>query len=392
MEKGEFDIAKLIANFLYGKIDDKDTSRLQEWISMSESNREIFNRLSDESYKREKAGRLKTFDVEQAWRKIAHQRAELKQSTTKKSGKVVYIRLLRVAAAVILLLSGVYSIYNYTSKSELKSIEFKTEYEAQLKLSDGTLVDLTAVDGEIALGSGAAKVQNSKDLLIYDNQQESVTNILEYNEVTVSFGRGYKVVLSDGSVVHLNSLSKLSFPVNFSSGVREVSLDGEAYFEVAKDETRPFIVKTDMLDVTVLGTSFNMSSYKDDNNLVTTLVEGSVKISSSNFEEISLLPNEQLSFNKESKSVSKEIVDVSYYTAWKDGSFRFKDIKLEDLMKIVQRLYNVEVVFNGRDIKEYMIGCNISRYEKIDPVLRIIEANGKFKAKMEGRVITISKN
>jgi len=392
MEKEQFEIAKIIADYLSGKISDKEMIKLHQWIALSESNRELFDRLSDENFRKEKGEKLKSFDIEQAWRNITEQMPHLKQTPAVKTGKSIYFRFTRIAAASVLLIAGLYSIYTYTNRGELKTIDFNSRYEAQLKLSDGRVVDLTAIDGEITLGSGSKRVKNSMDILEYNREENlSKPNLTEYNEVAISFGRGYKVVLSDGTLVHLNSLSKLRFPVNFSADSREVYLEGEAYFEVTKDNLRPFIVKTELLDVKVLGTKFNITSYNDDNLLTTTLVEGSVKISSSKFDEVTLSPNEQLSYNKVSSEVAREIVDVSYYTSWKEGSFRFKDIRLEDLMKIVQRLYNVDVIYSDRDIKEYMIGCNINRYEKIDPVLRIIEANGKLNVKIKGRVITISK-
>ncbi len=398
MLKEWFEISRIIADYLSQKIGKADFKKLQKWISLSDDNRELFNRVITPQYQEEKGKKLRAIDIEEAWEKLAQERPQLRgtngfiqQRISHNKNKTIYLNIAKIAAAVIILAGGLYLITTERGSVTLKAPVFESHYEAQLKLSDGRVVDLTAIEGAIQL-SKSEKIENSSNLLIYsgDNKTEEPVK-LEYNEVSVSFGKGYKILLSDGTTVHLNSLSKIKFPVKFSNQNREIFLEGEAYFEVAKESNRPFIVNSGDLQVKVLGTSFNISSYTDENLFQTTLVEGAVKISGSGIEEQVLSPNEQFSYNKISREATKEIVDVSYYTLWKDGIFKFKDIRLEKLMKIVQRLYNVEVVFMEREIQDYQYGCNINRYEELDPILRIIEANGKLKVKIEGRKIIISK-
>lgn len=393
MEKEDFDIAQLIAQFLSGETNKANLMRLQNWASKSESNKEILRKLLDKNYREIKSNKLNKVDVEKAWSSLIERMPELlnKRATNKK--RTVSFKLLKVAAMIVVFLSAFVSIYFLNSRNKLEPIEFDADYTAQLKLSNGKIIDLTSIEGEIALENGEKSIENSNEVLVYSSDNNtSKYEPVEYNEVAVSFGKGYKIILSDNSIVYMNSLSKLKFPVSFSGEKREVFLEGEAYFSVAKNESKPFIVTTNGFSIQALGTSFGVSSYSDDKLFMTTLVEGSVKVSCLMFEPVILTPNEQISFNKETEELSKQTVDVSYFSSWIYGQFRYKDIRLEDLMKIIQRLYNVEVVFSSSDLREYVFGCNINRYEKIEPILRIIETSGNLKIKMKDQVLYVSKN
>lgn len=396
MKENYFDIADLIAKYLSKEIDAESLKRLNEWADKSNSNKIIFDNLQDHNYRERKSHILDSINIEEGWRKIIKQEPNLQINDR----KPLIFGILKLAAAILLVGLLITTFYKPDHRDiiKLEAKKFDVEHPVQLKLSNGNIIDLTSVDGEISAEEGNKSINNNNDVLIYSQNKDSqktkdksIKEETKFNEVSVSFGKGYKIVLSDGTSVYINSLSKISFPVIFPGNKREVFLDGEAYFLVAEDKSRPFIVNTKHYSVEAIGTSFNVSAYSDEAITKTTLVDGAVKVRGSNIKEVVLKPNEQLLYNIQDDEVSKQIVDVSYYIAWTNGRFRFKDIRLEDLMKIVQRLYDVEIIFSDSNIKDYVYGCSINRYDSIEPILRIIEATGKLKTEMKGRVIYIYK-
>lgn len=215
---------------------------------------------------------------------------------------------------------------------------------------------------------------------------------LRYNEVIVPKGGEYQLVLSDGTLVYLNSMTKVRFPERFSEKCREVEVCGEAFFEVTKNKDVPFIVKTGAYEITVLGTKFNVTAYADEHVITTTLVEGAVSISGKCIGEArTLRPNEQLVLDQTSGGVEVRKVDVNYYTAWKDGMFRFRDVRLEEIMRVVERWYDMTVVYEDESVKDLHFGFNMSRLETIEPLLNIFELNGKIKITKEGKVLKIKR-
>ena len=187
------------------------------------------------------------------------------------------------------------------------------------------------------------------------------------------------MTLADGTRVWLNSESELHFPLQFGGEQRIVQLTGEAYFEVAKDAARPFIVKTSHYNIEVLGTRFNVADYDNDMSVHTTLVEGKVAVSGPGVRQRILQPNEQFVLDKNTGKQEIKTVDVSYIVAWKDAGFRFRDVRLEDIMHAIERWYDVTVFYENQEVKDYRFGFNVGRDESIDPILRIFEANGRIK-------------
>jgi len=184
--------------------------------------------------------------------------------------------------------------------------------------------------------------------------------------------------LPDGTKVWLNSSTELTYTVPFSGDERRVRLKGEAYFEVAQNKEKPFIVETDYQDVEVLGTHFNISAYPDDSNVFTTLVEGKVKVNSNANKQVKLLgyllPNDQLVLNKKNNGVYKLDVDTYLYTAWKDGRFAFKNESMESFFKKISRYYNVDVIIMDNSVKKINFTGDLPRYDDITKILNIIEA------------------
>ena len=260
---------------------------------------------------------------------------------------------------------------------------------AILTLADGKVVDLGKTKGGIVEKQSATNIFNQGGNLVYKDSLVQAVEKAVFNKVTVPRGGEFKLTLSDGTVVHLNSETVLSYPVRFAGDTREVELHGEAYFEVAKDAARPFIVKTSHYNIEVLGTRFNVADYDNDVCVHTTLVEGKVAVSGPGVRQRILQPNEQFVLDKNTGKQEIKTVDVSYIVAWKDAGFRFRDVRLEDIMHAIERWYDVTVFYENQEVKDYRFGFNVGRDESIDPILRIFEANGRIKIDRNGKVLRI---
>jgi transmembrane sensor len=191
--------------------------------------------------------------------------------------------------------------------------------------------------------------------------------------------------LPDGSKVWLNSASTLRFPALFSGNTREVELNGEAYFDVAKNPNKPFKVITKDQIVEVLGTQFNINSYSDEETFKTTLIEGSVKIIYKD-RVVLLSPGQQFQPSMKSSKVIE--ADTEEVTAWKNGYFLFKDEDIQSIMRKVSRWYNVDVNYSG-NIPDVGFGGNISRSKDINEVLNVLQLTNAVHFKVEGRRITV---
>jgi len=229
-------------------------------------------------------------------------------------------------------------------------------------------------------------------LFIWQNWKGDTGEVAEMMEVKTSPGMTTSLTLPDGTIVYLNADSKLRFPVKFAEDVRMVELDGEGYFQVAKNESSPFTVKVGEMKVSVLGTEFNILGYKEYGEIQTTLVNGKVEVSSDkNKKNYTLLPGEQAVFNKKDGIIKVSKVDISYAIAWREGLLRFRDRPLREIMDVVARWYDIEIVYEDIEVKEYLFGCNFNRHETILPLLEVLESTGTVHFKIEDKKIIVSK-
>lgn len=265
---------------------------------------------------------------------------------------------------------------------------------ATLILANGKKIILSeAPVGLIAEQTNVSIFKTADGKLVYKanplkniDQKDAIKNA-ELNIVATARGQQYQVVLPDGSKVWLNAASTFTFSTNLVSlNQRKVELTGEAYFEVAKDKTRPFIVKTDKQEVEVLGTHFNVNSYSDELATRTTLLEGSVKVSNRNEQKI-LHPGQESLLGKNGLSIRK--ADTEEAVAWKNGDFIFNNEEFGSILRQVARWYNVEIVDNGNR-KDLHLSGTVSRSKNISVVLKALEVTGKVKFKIEGNRVIVT--
>jgi hypothetical protein len=308
-----------------------------------------------------------------------------------------------VAASLLVILSiGLYFYSNRTfddqktiAKSEIiqqKVIIQPGGDKAVLTLSDGSKIILEDAKKGLLANQAGVSIQKTADGELLYSFAKNMRRIPEanpseviYNKIETPFGGKYQINLPDGSKVWLNSASSLRFPAFFSGKTREVELNGEAFFDVAKNPDMPFKVITKDQIVEVLGTQFNINSYADEESFKTTLIEGSVKVI---YKDRVILLNPGQQFQPSLKSSKVIEADTEEVTAWKDGYFLFKDEDIQSIMRKISRWYNVEVSYSG-EIPDVGFGGNISRSKGIDEVLNVLQLTDAVHFKVEGRRITV---
>ena len=262
---------------------------------------------------------------------------------------------------------------------------------ALLKLYNGKTVvlDSTMKSSLIAHEANVRIEMDSNHLLRYSSHDSiEMANDNKNNELIIPKGGEYQVVLADGTKVWLNSASRLIYPQSFMGKERRVVLSGEAFFDVTHDAERPFVVETSRMNVKVLGTRFNVNDYDDNEEVSTTLVNGSVEIISGDQQAFRLVPGEQ-AYGKENELEKRE-VNVRLYTSWIDGKFLFNNTELEEIAKQISRWYDVEIFFSSESVKKVRFTGAIVKFKPLEDLVRMIESTSQVRFSVKGRTIVIS--
>lgn len=258
---------------------------------------------------------------------------------------------------------------------------------ATLTLSNGSTIFLDeANNGTLAQQGDTKIIKSGNGNLVYDPGNTSGGEVV-YNTLSTPRGGQYEVVLPDGTRVWLNAETSLKFPTVFSGNTREVELKGEAYFEVAKNGTMPFIVSIGRGRITVTGTHFNVNGYEDEKNILTTLLEGSIQFGDGTTER-TLHPGQQAVYGSATNSLTLRDADVNQVIGWKNGFFEFDNVELSAILRQISRWYDVDIKYHskGEDVK---FGGGISRKLQLTEVLRLLETN-EIHFKIEGRNIIVN--
>lgn len=256
---------------------------------------------------------------------------------------------------------------------------------AMLTLANGKTINLSDAKSAVIIDKHQLRYNDGTFLTSSGNNGQVKTLA-----VSTPPGGTYQVVLSDGTRVWLNAASKISFPSKFLGRKRSVVLTGEAYLEVAKDKAHPFIVESNGQQLEVLGTHFNINSYTDEECIKTTLLEGSVRVTSSTAPSsgnVTLKPGQQAMLKGGALQV--KAADTEEATAWKNGQFMFDQENIRDIMRMVARWYNVEVVYKG-PVTDELFGGAVNRFEHVSEVLKMLQLTGKVRFEINGRTITVT--
>lgn len=362
-----------MAAFFTGSQTEQDEQDFGEWVKESDRHRAFVDRLLNPEEYEENRRVLDKFQVEEAWSKMDKKigDAKVRKLPSWKWG-------VRYAAVVLVLLSA--GVYYWWISEEVRE-EVPVLYQiaagttgARLTLGDGSVVDVLK-DRAVELKEVDGTKIVTDSIGIDYSTQETVDTAEVMNTVQTLTGMEYMLTLSDGTRVFLNAETKLKFPTKFRKEERVVVLEGEAYFEVRKDATHPFIVKANDVDVKVLGTSFNLRSYSDENSIATTLVSGKVAVyAGENSEEI--VPGEQAVYMKETGKMEVKPIDVTLYTAWHTGKFIFRNETLEEMMSYLSRWYGVKYRFIDEGAKKLQIGARLDRYNDMNPIIEMLKKTG----------------
>jgi len=293
------------------------------------------------------------------------------------------------AAAVVLafLFGGLYLLSDQPDHGESTAVLTPEHIlpggnRAVLTLADGRSVDLNSRKSGIVVGNGLTYLDGSS--VLDDPENEGMSAL----KLTTPNGGQYQITLSDGTHVLLNAASTLTYPAEFGSeNTREVTLDGEAYFEVTKDPEKPFIVATTKQRIEVLGTSFNINAYDNETTTKTTLLTGSVRVNIpagkyTNQESRILTPNQQSVVSDSQSEITVKNVNPESAMAWKNGLFNFHGLSIDESLKQVERWYDIRIVYQGEKPEGYL-GGKMSRGVKLATFLNFLEKDFHIKSEMK---------
>jgi hypothetical protein len=317
---------------------------------------------------------------------------QAQESEEMEQRKFPFKRYMAIAASIVVLLSIGFSYRNNFSTPKNSPIINTNDITLQLEngeiqvISEGKKSQVADADGNIVGNQNGNKIA-------YDT--ETSIEKLVYNTLKIPNGKRFELELSDGTVVHLNSGTTLKYPVKFIAGKnRQVFLDGEAFFDVAKDKKHPFIVNADELNVRVLGTHFNVSSYPEDDLTDVVLVEGSVGMYSSNEKfdadkNTILKPGFKGSFNKNNNQISSKEVNTNMYTSWINGGLFFRDITFSNICKKLERKYDVSIVIKNKKLANEKFNASF-KDKPIEEVLSYFDDSFGFNYNRKDNIITIN--
>jgi len=320
---------------------------------------------------------------------------KIKAAGTKPVSPVISIKRIAVAASIlgVIILSAIFLLNSrstYIGKVEANNHKFKDDVapgntKATLTLADGSTIILNDAKNGTLAQQGASKVVKLDGKVLYDIASEKTKKVV-YNTISTPKGGQYQLELPDGSLVWLNASSSIHFPTSFTEKDRRVEITGEAYFEVAKDASKPFIVSVNRSEVQVLGTHFNVNAYNDEEELRTTLLEGAVKFVDGNNTNL-LQPGQQSQLAKNGMVKVVGNVDVDEVVAWKNGLFSFENAGIETIMRQLSRWYDVDIEYKGKTDDIFV--AEMSRNIKLSDALRALELTGRVKFEIEGRKIVV---
>ncbi|MCX2477802.1 FecR domain-containing protein [Pedobacter sp. MC2016-15] len=376
---------RLVESYLDGTATEKQTSTVEKYFDLFSAEPDILD------------------SVDKAEVRVIHDRLKLAIDTKidqeDKFYPVVPWTYLSIAASVVL--AATIGLYFYHSRQpQVKQFSRQVMVadvapggnKAVLTLADGKKISLTdAKNGTIANEGGTSILKTTEGQLIYQGQKTS--NVIAYNSVATPNGGQYQLTLNDGTKVWLNAASSLKYPLSFEGKERRVELNGEAYFEVAHNKSKPFRVVTSHQEVEVLGTHFDINSYDDEPSTRTSLIEGSVRVTNlSSNKNITILPGQQsiLSAAKPESAIKVRNIDIDEAISWKNGYFMFDEESLESILRKIARWYDVDIQYKGLNEKNKLFfSGTLSKYSNVSKVLRKLELTESVHFKIEGRTILV---
>lgn len=381
----KLDISYLIVKVLNGELEGTEEQKLKEWLDESEENKVLYLRVQMRKNRDQRLEVIRKLNKREAWKRIDHGTREHKYFIF----KWIY-RGIAVAIPMILLFSLYYNKLDRIDRELVKQEQREIhpgEMKAELILANGQCLVLDARK-ENSIESELEGVRILKENRGIRYECEDLEREIPFHELRVPRGGEYSITLEDGTEVYFNSETKFRYPVKFGERERKVFLEGEAYFKVKREENRPFSVEMGGNCIEVLGTEFNVRYYPEENKQITTLVSGKVKFISEGNKSLVLSPGEQAVLTHEG-ILSCTSVDVTLYTAWKDGNFVFRKQRLEEVLKTLARWYDVDVFYEDISRKDVEFTGNIERFERFEEIIDLLRMTGDTDFEVKGKNIFV---
>ncbi len=384
-------IRQLLSKMLENSITAEENIELHNWAEAKPSNQNLLDKLSVEGAYDNWLNELEQVNVPLAWEQFEKNNSQNYRHRFRQ-------KMMNYAAiAIIALFSGSLAYYLVVNGIKQPVVIAKSDIkpgvkQAELILSNGQVIELGRGNEKIKEIDGTY-IENNAESVVYNPEEIDNEEEVLMNEIKVKHGQEFQLVLADGTQVWINSMSAIRFPVRFTGKTREVEvLEGEVCFKAAHDSEHPFIVHTPAHCVKVLGTTFNISCYKEDAYVQTTLLEGKVQVNKciGNLPDVDITPNQQYVFDK--NNIRAEVVNVnaSSVIAWTKGYFEFDDENLEQIFKKLQRWYDIDVFYINNDRRHESFTGNLTRFENIDKILEMIEEVSNVKIETDGKIIKIN--
>jgi ferric-dicitrate binding protein FerR (iron transport regulator) len=393
-------LERLLQQYFNNTITDTDCIELLDYLRNHDPD-EIANIIDEHALMLEEGPVFNAFQAKKVLERIKTDSRFTGQLIEPDDNKPIakwYHSWIRVAAILIFFSAvGFYFVFNKYKVTDQNNAAATSKIlpgsaKATLTLANGKVILLDNIADGTLTKSGRTVVNKARNQgLVYNtlaDAKKMAENVEpEYNTLTTPRGGEYKVMLPDGTNVWLNSSSSLSYPVEFAGNERRVKLNGEAYFEVAKNKDKPFYVCINKVQVKVLGTHFNIAAYNDDEQLTTTLLEGSVQISKNN-RQCLLKPGQQAVVKNDADLITVSEGSIKQVMAWRNGYFVFNDDNIGTIMKKVSRWYDVDIEYKC-NFENQRFGGTFYRTKSITELLNNLEKIGKVHFKITGRRITV---
>ena len=385
--KEAFEIARIIQKSLKGKLSESEERQLSGWRKVSDENERAFQRMISEDFYTIGMEKLEMYDSRVAYGRFLQKKYQQRRK------RRFLINMARVAAVALpfvialVLYVGLNREEEQMVRPSLASNILPGTSKAVLTLANGQMIPLGKEATDSTIITDGTQISASGSGVTYASGVESESVV--YNKLEIPRGGEFCLTLSDGTRVWLNSETSIQYPVAFGAKERRVFVQGEAYFEVAKDAKKPFTVQFMSSSVTVLRTSFNIRAYPEEKRSQTTLAEGSVRIYSPGSSML-LKPGEQAEVSALSGEMVKQEVEVKNFTSWKDGRFVFEQQPLEDIMRTLERWYDIRVIFKDEGAKRISLSGNMKRYGDFSQVMKMLQMTGDVRFELHGNDVYIT--
>ena len=385
--KEAFEIARIIQKSLKGKLSESEERQLSGWRKVSDENERAFQRMISEDFYTIGMEKLEMYDSRVAYGRFLQKKYQQRRK------RRFLINMARVAAVALpfvialVLYVGLNREEEQMVRPSLASNILPGTSKAVLTLANGQMIPLGKEATDSTIITDGTQISASGSGVTYASGVESESVV--YNKLEIPRGGEFCLTLSDGTRVWLNSETSIQYPVAFGAKERRVFVQGEAYFEVAKDANKPFTVQFMSSSVTVLGTSFNIRAYPEEKRSQTTLAEGSVRIYSPGSLML-LKPGEQAEVSALSGEMVKQEVEVKNFTSWKDGRFVFEQQPLEYIMRTLERWYDIRVIFKDEGAKRISLSGNMKRYGDFSQVMKMLQMTGDVRFELHGNDVYIT--